>query len=141
MKPEELKPDRPYRLKLRRLMSRTRLAALAAAQGAAGVLAETKQMEDLDSLIFDILEKSLPRAAELARHEYEKNPSKCEDCGSFGLHYMLKKDVWELTVETSPARLLCLPCVERRLGRKLVVADLSDAPINGPIKHFHERGR
>lgn len=57
----------------------------------------------------------------------------CMDCGKdtnkSNEYYSLKRRVWR---KANPliARMLCLSCVERRLGRDLTAADFSRAPIN-----------
>jgi hypothetical protein len=43
--------------------------------------------------------------------------------------YSLKQRIW-LRANPLIARMLCLECVERRLGRNLVADDFSRAPIN-----------
>ena len=56
----------------------------------------------------------------------------CADCEvdtlKIGEYYMVKDDVWESVV--SGRALLCVGCLETRLGRRLLPADFSDAPIN-----------
>lgn len=60
----------------------------------------------------------------------------CDDCGSYGYGYMLQDDVW-LAAKGSHEGLLCLGCVEKRIGRGLVADDFLDtAPINGPLLHM-----
>jgi hypothetical protein len=57
----------------------------------------------------------------------------CLDCQVDTLeireYYMLRGDVW---FKANPAGrgMLCVGCVERRLGRRLVPADFTDAPVN-----------
>jgi hypothetical protein len=56
----------------------------------------------------------------------------CMDCGvdthKIGEYYMVKDDVWESAV--SGRALLCVGCLETRLGRRLLSADFSNALIN-----------
>jgi hypothetical protein len=44
-------------------------------------------------------------------------------------YYMLKDRIW-CSINPKVAGMLCLHCAERRLKRKLVRTDFSDAPIN-----------
>jgi hypothetical protein len=71
------------------------------------------------------------------RLEYRQPPPeldwRCLDCGldtiESGDYYMLRDAVW---LEGNPAEagMLCLECVEKRLGRLLTPWDFSTAPIN-----------
>lgn len=57
----------------------------------------------------------------------------CLDCGIHtGLideYYMVNDDVWE-EAEMDEDGMLCVGCLEVRLGRQLVPADFPDLPIN-----------
>jgi len=57
----------------------------------------------------------------------------CLDCGrdtyAIGEYYMLHDRVW-LTANPGDAGMLCVGCVESRLGRALSPADFADAPVN-----------
>src|SRR5262245_46141152 len=70
--------------------------------------------------------------------------SRCADCGvgthSIDEYYMVKDHVWK---EAWPGpikswhwvpgqQILCIGCLEQRLGRTLVRTDFADAPINDP---------
>lgn len=59
----------------------------------------------------------------------------CLDChvdtGKIGEHYMLKDDVW-LTIHGSKNGMICLGCVEKRLGRCLTSDDFNDSHVNRP---------
>lgn len=69
---------------------------------------------------------------------------KCLDCqvdtGKIGEHYMLKDDIWKL-VNNSKSGMLCIGCLEKRLGRKLNHSDFNDSHINRPSpgKFFSQR--
>jgi hypothetical protein len=61
----------------------------------------------------------------------------CLDCGvntSVGDYYSLHDDVWQRAypegADPDDEGMLCIPCVERRLGRRLNALDFTDAPIN-----------
>lgn len=58
---------------------------------------------------------------------------KCLDCsvdtGKIGEHYFIETDVW-LSVVASNKGMLCIGCLESRLGRKLSRKDFTDAFIN-----------
>ena len=59
----------------------------------------------------------------------------CDDCGEctncIGEYYMVEDEVWYSAL--SPMRkadMLCVGCVELRIGRLLTKDDFSDAPLN-----------
>lgn len=61
----------------------------------------------------------------------------CQDCGhdvkQMGEMFMLKDDLWIHLVhgcEQGWANMLCVGCVEERLGRKLKPWDFTNAPLN-----------
>lgn len=51
-------------------------------------------------------------------------------------YYMLKDTVWADAIRAQPKLrdrggvMLCIGCVEKRLGRQLIVDDFSEAPLN-----------
>lgn len=57
----------------------------------------------------------------------------CLDCGvdtnELGEYYMLRDTVWEQALPAVDG-MLCIGCVEKRLGRELNGHDFIDAPIN-----------
>lgn len=57
----------------------------------------------------------------------------CLDCrvdtGRIHEHYFIKTELW-LTVMPSIVGMLCIGCLEDRLGRELVANDFTDASIN-----------
>lgn len=59
----------------------------------------------------------------------------CLDCkmdtGKALEHYYLRLDVW-LQAHNSKTGMLCIGCVENRLGRRLQSDDFTDASINNP---------
>lgn len=63
----------------------------------------------------------------------ENNPSLCLDChvdtGAIHEYYMLKNELWG-RVNPALSGMLCLDCVEKRLGRPLFPVDFVDSPIN-----------
>ena len=73
----------------------------------------------------------------------------CFDCGidtlaTGGDWYMVHNDLWKLAwpntkqasgrVEKPLSEILCLCCLESRLGRTLTPADFTDAPINNQLR-------
>lgn len=60
---------------------------------------------------------------------------KCLDCkvdtGKIGEHYFVNTEVW-LSVVKSKNGMLCIGCLENRLGRVLTPADFTKAYINSP---------
>lgn len=59
----------------------------------------------------------------------------CLDCridtGKAHEHYFVSLDLWMRAVG-SKTGMLCIGCLEQRIGRKLVGADFTDAHINNP---------
>lgn len=57
----------------------------------------------------------------------------CLDCkvdtGKIAEHYMLKDDVW-FSVHPSRSGMLCIGCIEVRLGRMLNKQDFNDSYLN-----------
>jgi hypothetical protein len=70
--------------------------------------------------------------------------SACADCGigtiRLGEWYMVRDDVWEQawcrrrkSWQVLPGQeVLCIGCLEKRLGRTLMACDFIDAPVNDP---------
>lgn len=61
----------------------------------------------------------------------------CDDCGfntSHSEYYMVKNPIWEEAQNKGIAQILCIGCLERRIGRKLVSNDFSDVPLNLMIR-------
>lgn len=59
----------------------------------------------------------------------------CIDCGintltETGEYYMVRDDVWLAAAEDKNMGMLCIGCLEDRLGRQLNGLDFIDAPIN-----------
>jgi hypothetical protein len=79
--------------------------------------------------------------------------SHCADCGhgtlALGEYYMVKDEVWEKAWanrrkpwhELFGLDILCIGCLERRLGRTLTPCDFTDAPINKLSKNMSDRLR
>lgn len=59
----------------------------------------------------------------------------CLDCkrdtGKMCEHYVLQDRVW-LSAHPSPIGMLCIGCLEKRLGRQLRAADFADCYVNDP---------
>lgn len=57
----------------------------------------------------------------------------CADCGvdtrQIQEYYMVQDDLWK-SVADKKSDLLCIGCLEKRLGRELVPDDFTDVPIN-----------
>ena len=66
----------------------------------------------------------------------------CADCGIDTLRgdlptdwYMVHDDLWRMAWPTIARRqILCMHCLELRLGRRLAAADFTDAPVNDRIR-------
>lgn len=52
-----------------------------------------------------------------------------KDTGKMGEHYFIKDEVW-LQVHKSKTGMLCIGCLEKRLGRQLNAGDFTDCYIN-----------
>ena len=67
----------------------------------------------------------------------------CYDCKRYGHGYMVEDEVWDsaLTDEEHAREdggyhlVLCIRCVEERIGRKLGADDFTNMPINRPVLH------
>jgi hypothetical protein len=75
--------------------------------------------------------------------------SACADCGvgtiTLGELYMVQPEVWQQVWPGSCLKpwhkilgqqVLCIGCLERRLGRTLTSADFTDAPLNDPKRYY-----
>jgi hypothetical protein len=65
----------------------------------------------------------------------------CADCGigtiSTGEWYMVKDEIWQqawghISRSMPFQQILCVGCLEQRIGRMLRACDFTDAPINDP---------
>lgn len=56
----------------------------------------------------------------------------CADCGTntntINEYYMIHNHIWDSVAKFK--EMLCIGCLENRLGRQLVPSDFTDAPIN-----------
>ena len=59
---------------------------------------------------------------------------KCVDCGvdtsSINEYYMVNHDVWAKCGVDRNGGMLCIGCLETRIGRELKADDFLDAPVN-----------
>ncbi len=58
----------------------------------------------------------------------------CGDCASPRDEYMVLDTVWAAAGFTSRKGVVCLDCLEARLGRPLTLADFNSAPINFSLR-------
>jgi hypothetical protein len=78
----------------------------------------------------------------------------CVDCGvgtiTLGEWYMVKDEVWERAWcgrrkswhgRVSGQEILCIGCLEHRIGRTLIASDFTDAPVNDPDSSMSARLR
>jgi hypothetical protein len=69
-----------------------------------------------------------------ASNRAEAERSCCVDCGDNTLkireHFMVHDEVWAKAGMNPNGGMLCIGCLERRIGRKLCRDDFIDAPIN-----------
>jgi hypothetical protein len=64
-----------------------------------------------------------------------KRNTECVDCGGKGEAFFVKNDIWYNYIPKSKQRgIICLSCLEKRLGRKLKKSDFqkSDIHLNQP---------
>lgn len=61
----------------------------------------------------------------------------CVDCGYNTKleHYFVKNDVWFGQAKMLEAGMLCVGCLEGRIGRLLTKSDFTDAHINNPKRY------
>ena len=82
------------------------------------------------------------------------NVSACVDCGintiTLGEFYMVRADVWDQAWrgrrksyhgKLPGTEILCIGCLERRIGRTLAQSDFTDVPINNPDEDMSDRLR
>ena len=71
-----------------------------------------------------------------ASHQADAPPFNCSDCSADLITlgeslYMLRDPVWQQATHSAPAHLLCVGCLEERLGRRLTPEDFNPAaPAN-----------
>lgn len=68
-------------------------------------------------------------------NELDKKLFRCTDCGMCTNcayeYYMVHDEVWYKAVTVmDKSRMLCIGCLEQRLGRLLTKDDFTDAPVN-----------
>lgn len=78
-----------------------------------------------------LFQRLVHEADELAAYHFAGMCQVChvDTLESASDYYMLKNRIWR-SVCISPRGMMCLSCVESRLGRKLVREDFTGAPIN-----------
>jgi hypothetical protein len=64
----------------------------------------------------------------------------CEECHGFVQSYMVKDSLW-LAWGLHENSLLCLACLEKRIGRKLAMDDLQQLPWGIPVYREDESAR
>lgn len=68
--------------------------------------------------------------------DYDYQLFMCWDCTTctncLGEYYMVNDDLWEVATEDAGTEImLCIGCLENRLGGLLTKDDFTDAPVNG----------
>lgn len=60
----------------------------------------------------------------------------CVDCdrSTHHEHYFVKNSVWQAEAKMPEQGMLCVTCLESRIGRMLTPEDFTDAHINNPKK-------
>jgi len=61
----------------------------------------------------------------------------CVDCDTNTSyeHYFVKNEIWHGLAKMTEVGMLCVGCIELRIGRKLSPEDFTDAHINNPKTH------
>jgi len=54
-------------------------------------------------------------------------------CGTRAFLFMIHDHLWLSIAADDPRQILCVTCVEARLGRQLTPADFTPARLNAPI--------
>lgn len=63
-----------------------------------------------------------------------KSKWNCVDCGRNTKleHYFVNEDVWFVLAKMPEQGMLCVNCIEKRIGRQLTSSDFTQAHINNP---------
>ena len=65
---------------------------------------------------------------------------KCLDCGGDNHPYMINFALWnKLVAKKDRTKVICIPCIEKRLGRDLKFFDFIKAPINSSYLGFNAK--
>lgn len=77
-------------------------------------------------------QKSITRKLHNRRSKWD-----CVDCDTNTSyeHYFAKNEVWIGEAGMSETGMLCIGCLETRIGRRLTPDDFTDAHINNPKTH------
>jgi hypothetical protein len=59
----------------------------------------------------------------------EEGMTICEECGEFSELFMVEDSLWMSVAKR--LEIICLPCFESRLGRRVIVDDLRRMPNGG----------
>lgn len=64
----------------------------------------------------------------------EKSDFDCNDCtdnvDDTGEYYMVLNSVWKEAIKNTKVKMLCIGCIESRLGRLLVKDDFTECHLN-----------
>lgn len=73
-------------------------------------------------------------AAQTCDHLHPHVTFDCKDCGvdtdSICEYYMVKDSLWKKAVKKDTEIILCIGCLEDRIGRELTPEDFTEAPVN-----------
>lgn len=105
-----------------------------------------KASPDLQKAIDSVLQDTEPELGKLAAYmrygdqEYKLLDWWCMDCGESFEGYMVHPRIWhEATGRQDGKGLLCLTCLEHRLGRTLQPGDFPRLPVNRPLFFLLDR--
>lgn len=124
-----------------KITGRLKAIFLGAASGFVGGLTEAffspEDLSYIDSILLKELKERLPESGDYFSRINQIYKTGCKDCSKCAVMYMVKNEVWDKITDGDRSTLLCLWCAEKRLGRRIEVSDLSDAPVNNPVRYFH----
>lgn len=89
-------------------------------------------------------EKFISILDDLAVEIYNRKYSNffCLDCGYNTIlsnhdYYMVQDDLWDSHVHTEG--MLCISCLEWRIGRKIILEDFTDCPLNKKYNSLYKK--
>lgn len=107
----------------------------------AGIALSINDVNDILVEVFGVI-YSVIHSTELVTDRTRESDAQrflCMDCqmdtNQAQQYYMLKMSVW-YRINQEIDGMLCIECVEKRLGRKLVASDFTNAPVNASQAEF-----
>lgn len=127
------------RKNIKALIRTSKVAAIGAWAAVANDILDGEEKQNIDKILLNYFQEQFPLAGEWGT-AYGLH-RKCHDCKEYGYGYMLQDCVWYEALEVNKdddeiVNYLCLWCVDKRLGRPVNLDDLSEAPINDPLRYI-----